>query len=340
MSVRAVRITAATIAVVAAVGMWSAGAFGGGQAASSSSASANVGAVVVNTRLAFGGSAAGTGIVVSSSGEVLTNNHVIRGATAIRVTDVSAGRTYTATVAGYSVSKDIALLRLRNAHGLQTATLGNSSSVRVGANVTAIGNAGGTGVLSTKTGTVTRLGRSITVSEEDGGSSRLSGLIETTAPLRPGDSGGPLLSNGRVIGIDAAATTDFRFASTRGQGFAIPINTALGILGRIEAGKRSSTVHVGPTAFLGVSLVQSAGYGQDVRGAVVESVVTGSPADRAGLGPADRITSLGGHRVSSPARLRSVVLRLAPGRSLRLTWVDPYTGSESTIVRLVSGPPQ
>jgi S1-C subfamily serine protease len=209
--------------------------------------------VVVNTRLGYGAAAAGTGIVLSSSGEVLTNNHVIRGATAIRVTDVSAGRTYTATVAGYSVSKDLAVLKLGNAHGLQTAVIGNSATIEVGDRVTAVGNAGGTGVLSTKSGELTGLARAITVSDDEGGSTRLKGLIETSAPLQPGDSGGPLLSHGRVVGIDAAASSGFRLQGGGGEGFAIPINSALTIATQIEAGHRSSTVHVGPTAFLGVA---------------------------------------------------------------------------------------
>src|SRR6266540_5154352 len=119
--------------------------------------SPKTGVVVVTTRLAYtGGAAAGTGIVLTSSGKVLTNNHVIRGARSIRVTVPSTRRTYTATVAGYSVSKDVALLELRNASGLQTVQTGNASAVRVGERVTAVGNAGGSG-LGTKSGKVTGL---------------------------------------------------------------------------------------------------------------------------------------------------------------------------------------
>ena len=163
------------------------------------------GVVIVNTRLAYGGGAgAATGIVLTSSGTVLTNNHVIRGADAIRVTVPSTGRAYTATVTGYSVSKDVALLRLRDASALQTVQTGNSSTVRVGDRVVAVGNGGGG--LTTKSGRVTGLGQSITISGDDGATFTLPGLIETTTPLRSGDSGGPLLSNGRVIGIDAAAS--------------------------------------------------------------------------------------------------------------------------------------
>src|SRR5439155_815994 len=139
-----------------------AGAFGG---ATSSTGGVRAGVAVVNTSLAGAGAAAGTGIALSSSGEVVTNNHVIRGATSIRVTVPSTGRTYAATVAGYSMSEDIALLMLRNAHGLTTASVGNSNFIKVGDQVTAVGNAGGAGVLSTKTGKLVGLQRAITVSD-------------------------------------------------------------------------------------------------------------------------------------------------------------------------------
>jgi S1-C subfamily serine protease len=310
-------------------------ALGGLPAAASGSRNTTTGVAVVSTSLLYGGSAAGTGVVLTSSGEVLTNNHVIRGAQAIRVT--AGGRTYAATVTGYSISKDVALLQLRNAHGLQTALMGNSSTARVGDRVVAVGNAGGTGVLTTKSGRLTGLRQAITVSDEEGGSSRLTGLIETSAPLRPGDSGGPLLSHGRVIGIDAAASTRFQFQGQSGDGYAIPINSVLGIAKQIETGRRTSTVHVGPTAFLGVSL-GVVGEGQP--GAVVRAVVPGSPADKAGLGPDDVITSFGGHRVSSSNGLRNLVLRYAPGRTVRVTWFDQFAGTSGATVRLVSGPPQ
>ena len=126
-----------------------------GSRGASTTSSSSTGVVVVNTRLAFeNGAAAGTGIAISP-GEVLTNNHVIRSATSIRITDAS-GRTFSATVAGYSVSKDVALLVLRNAHGLKAASIGNSASVAIGDQVTAVGNTGGTGVLTTSNGQTDR----------------------------------------------------------------------------------------------------------------------------------------------------------------------------------------
>jgi S1-C subfamily serine protease len=295
------------------------------------------GVVIVNTRLAYGGGAGtATGIVLTSSGTVLTNNHVIRGAGAIRVTVPSTGRTYTATVAGYSVSKDVALLKLRDASGLQTVQTGNSSTVGVGHRVVAVGNGGGRG-LTTKSGRVTGLGQSITISGDDGTPFTLPGLIETTTPLQSGDSGGPLLSNGRVIGIDAAASGGSYFRGS-GQGYAIPINRALKIAGQIEAGRSSSTVHVGPTAFLGVRL--RGPDESDIPGALIERVVPGLPADKAGIGANDVIVAFAGKRVTSSAALRKLVLQASPGQTVRVAWIDPTGGKTTATVRLVAGPPQ
>ena len=154
--------------------------------------------------------AAGTGMVLTSTGEVLTNNHVIDGATSISVTDIGNGKTYTATVVGYDKTKDIAVLQLQNASGLQTVNLGDSSTVTVGQNVVAIGNAEGKGgTPSVVTGSVTALNQSITASDEGSSDSeQLSGLIQTNAPIQPGDSGGPLVNSaGQVVGIDTAASS-------------------------------------------------------------------------------------------------------------------------------------
>ncbi len=309
------------------------------------STSPTTGVVNVNTYLGYQqGAAAGTGIVLSSSGEVLTNNHVIRGATRIRVTDPATGRSYGASVAGYSVSADVALLKLTNASGLQTATIGDSTKVKVGDEVTAVGNAGGTGgTPAVATGTVTGVHRSITVSDDQGGSARLTDLIGTDAPLEPGDSGGPLLDgSGRVIGIDTAATSGFAFRGGGGSnGFAIPINRAQAIVKLIEAGRSTATVHVGPTSFLGIAVAQSVRAGSAVaNGALVSGVLSGSPADKAGLAAGDVITFLGGHTISSPTSLVNVLLRTSPGGTLILRWSDRLGSSHNATVRPVAGPPQ
>ena len=203
--------------------------------------------------------AAGTGIVLTSNGEILTNNHVIDGATSIKVTDVGNGRTYTAKVVGYDATQDVAVIQLQNASGLTIASLGDSSTVQTGNSVVALGNAGGKGgTPSVAAGTVTALNQSITASDEGSGNSeQLTGLIETNANIQPGDSGGSLVNSyGQVIGMDTAASSGTQLQSQSGQAaeqaYAIPINEAMSIAKQIEAGSASANVHLGATAFLGV----------------------------------------------------------------------------------------
>jgi S1-C subfamily serine protease len=333
---RRLALPAAVVAVSIALG--SAILLGRASGAVSAPAGPRTGVVVVNTNLGlFQSSAAGTGIVLSASGLVLTNNHVIRGATSVRVTDPSDGRTFSARVLGYSVVKDVALLQLKSPRGLSAARLGNSSSARIGQSVTAVGNAGGTGSLTVVTGHVTGLGRSISVSDEEG-TNRLVGLIETNAPLEPGDSGGPLLANGRVIGVDAAASGTSGFAASA-DGYAIPINIALSIAHQIESGRRSSTVHIGPTAFLGVFL-DAPDYPGDSQGAIVRDVAQGSAAARAGIESGDVITRAGGRTITSAAQLRRVVLQAVPGKPLRIAWTDIAGATRTATVRPAAGPPQ
>jgi S1-C subfamily serine protease len=307
-------------------------------AVSASTSGPRTGVVVVetNTNLALvHSSAAGTGIVLSSSGLVLTNNHVIRGATAVHVKDPSDGLTFSAKVLGYSALKDVALLQIQHPRNLKPARLGNSSSARIGQAVTAVGNAGGTGSLTVVTGRITGLGQAITVSDDEGSTNRLIGMIETNAPLQPGDSGGPLLSGGRVIGVDAAAsgTSGFDQAS---DGYAIPINSAVAIAKQIESGRKSSTVHVGPTAFLGVLLSPD----ESASGAVVQDVVPGSAAARAGIQGGDVIVRAGGRTITSAGQLHSVVLQAVPGKPLRVTWVDSFGSRTTATIRPTAGPPQ
>jgi S1-C subfamily serine protease len=203
--------------------------------------------------------AAGTGIVLTSNGEILTNNHVIDGATSIKVTDVGNHRTYTAKVVGYDATQDVAVIQLQNASGLTIASLGDSSTVKTGDGVVALGNAGGKGgTPSVAAGTVTALNQSITASDEGSGNSeQLTGLIETNADIQPGDSGGSLVNSyGEVIGMDTAASSGTQLQSQSGQAaeqaYAIPINEALSIAKQIGAGSASAKVHLGATAFLGV----------------------------------------------------------------------------------------
>jgi S1-C subfamily serine protease len=328
------------------------------------------GLVDINTTLGYSQEeAAGTGIVLSSNGVILTNNHVIDGATSISVTDVGSGKTYTAKVVGYDRTGDVAVLQLNNASGLTTANLGNSSNASVGEQIVGIGNAGGTGgTPSAAGGTVTALNQSITASDEgDGTSEQLSGLIETNADIQPGDSGGALVNtSGQVLGMDTAASAGTTFqnndSSSGSQGYAIPINTALSIARAIEAGSSSSTVHIGETAFLGVEINpsgsssggsgNSGGFGSfggnsgntgsssSVSGASVAGVVTNGPAQEAGLAQGDTITSLGGKTISSANALTNAISVYHPGDKVQVGWTDSSGQTHTATVQLSSGPPQ
>jgi len=282
---------------------------------------------------------AGTGIVLTSNGLILTNNHVIDGATSIKVTDVGNGRSYSATVLGYSATKDVALLQLKGASNLTTAVLGSSSSVKVGDGVVAVGNAGGKGgTPSVAGGSVTGLGRSITAGDElDGTSETLHGLIEVNAPIQAGDSGGPLVNaSGQVIGIDTAAAST-NGASGSSLGYAVPIEDALAIADQIRSGQGSSTVHVGGTAFLGVMVATNV---RTSTGAPVASVVAGGAAAKAGLRAGDVITELGGKSVTSATRLSELMGTHQPGDKVTVRWVSATTGAtQSATVTLPAGPP-
>jgi S1-C subfamily serine protease len=297
--------------------------------------------VDVNTTLSYENEeAAGTGIVLTSNGEVLTNNHVIDGATSIRVTDLGNGRAYTANVLGYDRSDDIAVLKLNGASGLKVATLGDSSAVRVGEAIVGIGNAGGAGgTPSVAGGAVTALDQSITATEQDGGNPEtLTGLIEVNAYIQAGDSGGPLVTtSGKVIGMDTAASVGFSFETTGGEGYAIPINSAVAIARRIGSGRGAAGVHVGRTAFLGVQ-VYSTQSGANPSGAVINEVVTGSPAASVGLAVGDVITSLGGKAVHSAPGLTTLMQQYHPGDRVRIGWTDSAGAKRSGTLQLAVGP--
>jgi S1-C subfamily serine protease len=305
--------------------------------------------VDINTSLGYqGGRAAGTGIVLTSDGEILTNNHVIDGATKISVTDVGNGKTYAATVTGYNKTHDVAVLQLTNAHGLTTAKIGDSSKVSVGQPVVAVGNAGGTGgTPSSAGGSVIALHQTITASDEGGGSSeQLSNVIAINADVEPGDSGGSLVNtSGEVVGIDTAASSSLTAQSSANgsQAFAIPIVDATSIAAQIEAGQASSSIHIGTTAFLGVTTSSPSdnpdGSGSAMSGAQVSGVVAGGAAAQAGLAAGDVITSVNGQPVDSAEALSAAIAAHHPGDKMTVAWTDTTGQSHSATVVLRSGPP-
>jgi len=290
------------------------------------------------------GSAAGTGMVLTPNGEVLTNNHVVEGATSIKVRDVGNGRTYTAAVVGYSETSDVAVLQLSGASGLRTVQTGDSGSVAVGQHVVALGNAEGkNSTPSVATGTVTALGATVTAADQGSGTTeQLTGMIRTNAGIQPGDSGGPLVNaSGRVVGMNTAASSPHSLpigttAADTTAAFSIPINKALSIAHQIEAGESSSTVHIGATAFLGVQVSSSAFNGGT--GVTIVGAVPGAAAANAGLGAGDVILSISGHSVNSGSDLQSVIASHRPGDKVTVVWQDQSGQTHSSVVSLSQGP--
>jgi S1-C subfamily serine protease len=330
-------IVGVTVAVVASPGA--------GAASTNAITRAEKGLVDVNVDLPYEeATGAGTGMVLTSSGEIVTNNHVIENATTVSVVDVANHRTYQATVVGYDVSADIAVLQLTGASGLRRAAVGTSTGVKSGASVTAIGNAGGTGGTPTvSSGKLTAISQSITASDELGASERLTGLLETNAALQPGDSGGSLVSAaGKVIGMDTAGSSGFSFDTSTTSGYAIPINKVLRIARDIEAGKASTEVHIGETPFLGVSIEARPYYDDGTVGTGLEvvEVIPGSGAAQAGIAAGDVITSFDDTPITASTDLTTLILARPVGATLPISWIGSAGNPQSGTVVLGSGPPQ
>ena len=296
------------------------------------SASAQVGPQIVDidAKLGFQSAlGAGTGIVIDPS-VVLTNNHVVAGATDLTARSIANGQTFPATVIGFDRQHDIAVLQLAGG-GLPVANIGNSDTIKVGDPVVSLGNAGGAGgAPSVEDGRIGALGQTVSANDALTGSTEtLVNLIQIDANIRPGDSGGPTVNSAnQVIGMNTAASQNFHLG--RGQGFAIPINEAMAIAGQIRAGASSPTVHIGPTAFLGVG-VNDAGGGS---GAIVRQVIPTGPAAGAGLNPGDVLTSIDGQPVNSATALTNILDQHHPGEH-----VSVGLKGRTIDVQLGDGPP-
>ncbi|CAN5174670.1 hypothetical protein BH09ACT6_BH09ACT6_11760 [soil metagenome] len=340
-------------------GRGSAGSGSATQSATDATDAQGVGVVLIDTKLEYqSAAAAGTGVILSADGYILTNNHVVEGSTSISVTVATTGKTYTAKVVGTDAVDDVAVLKLDGASGLTAATLDTSETVAVGDRVTGVGNAGGTGTLSAAAGTVTGLDQSVTTQAEGSAAGEtLDGLIQVEADIQAGDSGGPLYdAQGEVIGIDTAASS----GSATVTGFAIPINTALTIAKQISSGTESGNVTIGYPAFLGVEIGSATsgsgriyGYGSrggsgtgtgtgtgtaTVAGATVAGVIDGTPAATAGLVAGDTITAVDGTTIDSGSTLTSTMKSHNPGDSVTVTWTDASGANHSASVTLVEGP--
>ena len=282
---------------------------------------------------------AGTGIVLTPDGVVLTNHHVIDGALDISAVSLGNGAEYVADVLGYDSSRDVAVLRLQGAGDLPVATLAKDTAIGIGDPVTAVGNAEGGGVPVAARGFVTDVEQTITArSSTDGSRNRLNGLIQIDAAVRPGDSGGPLVdATAAVIGVNTAGNADSdpaKPAPAQPKSYAVPIDTAMTIADQVRAGTTSATVHIGDTPLLGISVTD------DDRGAEVLWVSIGTPADDAGIEIGDVITEFDGTPVRSSDDLSERMIARHPGDEVAVRWFDETGRQRSTTIVLEEGPPR
>jgi S1-C subfamily serine protease len=264
---------------------------------------------------------AGTGIVLDPGGAVLTNFHVVQGAD--RITATVGGRPYQADLVGYDRNRDIAVLQLRGAGGLAVAPIGDSSQLAVGDPVVALGNARGSGSpLTREAGQVVGFGRTINAKDElTGSSEQATGLIEFAAPVRAGDSGGPVINAaGQIVGVTTAATVNFRM-DPGGSGFAIPINDALATANQIRSRTPTDTVHIGPPTLLGVG-VNGKNQSDSLPGVILFEVLPGGPAEQAGLHDGDVLLSIDGVQLNSANALTDILDRHYPGDVVDLVFID------------------
>lgn len=278
---------------------------------------------------------AGSGVIISSDGYILTNKHVIANSTQVSVT-TSDGTVYdNVTVVGTDPLNDLAFLKVNGATGLTPAVFGDSSTVKIGQNVVAIGNALGEYQNTVTSGIISGTGRSVTASEggsssSDASSENLSDLIQTDAAINPGNSGGPLVNlSGQVVGLDTAVAAD-----AQGIGFAIPINSTKGIIKTLLATGKVTKAYLGVN-YVAITPALAKQYSLPVKqGAYVASdsgsaVVSGSPADKAGIKDKDIITKVADQTVGPNGSVSSLLSQYTVGDTVPLTIIR--NGSTMTV---------
>ena len=277
---------------------------------------------------------AGTGIVISEDGYILTNKHVISEARSVQVVMSDGTRHSDVTVVGSDPLNDIAFLKVKNVSDLKVATLGDSGAMRVGQDVIAIGNSLGQYQNTVTSGIVSGLGRPVTAASSELNSrvESLTDLLQTDAAINPGNSGGPLINSaGQVVGINTAIAAD-----AQGIGFAIPINAAKGMIrGVIANGKAEK-------AYLGVQYVAitpdvrtqyklSVDQGALVRSGSGSAVESNGPADEAGIKDGDIITKVNEKSVGNQGGLGSLVAEFMPGEKVTLTIIRDGKEQQKTL---------
>ncbi|APE37448.1 protease [Nocardia mangyaensis] len=284
--------------------------------------------------------AAGSGIVLTADGQVLTSHHVIKGAEVLTVTGIGNGLAYNATVLGYDSAADIALLSLTGASGLATARLGTSADLRIRQEVLAIGDAGGDGgAPDSVAGPITGLNATIiAMNSADLTRKALHGMVEIAAPVVGGQSGGALVdATGAVVGVITAASGErgrTEHQTKPANGYAVPIDTAVRIVEQIRSGTPTESVHIGPTATLGVQIVDA-----EPAGAQVNWAFYGQPARAAGIGTGDIITAVDGRAITTAKALRSAINVRKPADVVLLDVIAPDGTTRTVEVVLGWGTP-
>lgn len=265
---------------------------------------------------------AGTGMVLSADGLVVTNYHVVRSTENLTVAVASSGKEYSAELVGRDATKDVALLKLASVRGLDTITV-DAEDVEIGDVVIAAGNANGQGFVTANRGNIQAMDRQIHVNSAvpEDPPQLLRGLIETDAEAAPGDSGGPMYdAELEVLGMTTAGSSE-EGGDDDPTVYAVPIQTALDVVEQVRAGDESGTVVIGPKAFLGI-IAQA-----EAEGVVVESLTTGSPAAKAGIAEGDRILTLNGQQATDRSTLSEILDGIEPGETVDVTW-ETDGGSE------------
>jgi S1-C subfamily serine protease len=331
--------------------IWNTGPSSVGPSASSVSSAAPVAAAVVNINTyaaPFGGTnlsplGAGTGMVITPSGEVLTNNHVVQGAVHISVTIPGRPQPVDANVVGVDPTDDVALLQLQGVSGLPTVTVGSPDALSVGQQVTAIGNAlGKGGAPAVTSGSVSALHRAVTANDPSGpGSEHLHDVIVTDAPIVPGDSGGALVDgSGKVVGMITAGQASSAPGAPH-VGFAIPVDNALSIVNQIRSGQAGPSILLGQRGFLGVAVqpldhVVAARLGV-ANGVAVIGVDPNGPAATIGMRTPAVITQVDGHAITDLTDLSTYLHAHMPGERAQVTWVDAH-GTHRSTATFTTGP--
>jgi S1-C subfamily serine protease len=273
------------------------------------------------------GNGLGSGVVMDAQGDIVTNAHVVEGATSLTVT-TSDGHTYPGTLVGSYAANDLAVIKVSSDSSLKPATFGDSSAARVGDIVIAIGSPLGL-TDSVSEGIISGTGRE----QPEGNGVTLRGLLQMTAAINPGSSGGALVDiNGQVIGIPTlGAGGSPRGGAASSIGFAIPSSQVLNVTRQLTSGGAVTRTN---QAYLGI-VVGSGSNG----GALVGSVAAGGPADSAGVKAGWIVHDLGGHAVADPSSVSQILAGLKPGDKIKLTAELPDGSSKTVTVTLGQRPP-